>query len=135
MGKISYQEGYKYQLVEDYFHVLNSAFDNVTPFDEGFLKFTPSVLLIRKGYAWDGASGPAIDTKSIMRASLVHDALYQCMREHLISIDHKNECDRELQRICEQDGMLTVRSDVIYEAVKLFGYHSATKPREVFYAP
>ena len=32
-------------------------------------------LRIHQGYAWDGASGPAFDTKNFMQGSLVHDAL------------------------------------------------------------
>ena len=42
---------------------------------------TDGLLTIRKGYAWDGPSGPTIDTKDFMRGSLVHDALYQLLRE------------------------------------------------------
>jgi hypothetical protein len=34
-----------------------------------------------KGYAWNGPSGPTLDTRNFMRGSLVHDALYQLMRE------------------------------------------------------
>jgi len=37
----------------------------------------PSYLLIKNGYAWDGASGPTIDTRDTQTASLVHDALWQ----------------------------------------------------------
>ena len=36
-----------------------------------------SYLLIKDGYAWDGASGPTIDTKNTQTASLVHDGLWQ----------------------------------------------------------
>ena len=35
------------------------------------------VLTMKKDYAWDGASGPAKDTKTAMRGSGLHDALYQ----------------------------------------------------------
>ncbi|MDA8018651.1 MAG: hypothetical protein MPN21_14515 [Thermoanaerobaculia bacterium] len=35
---------------------------------------------IEAGYAWNGATG-AIDTPSFRRASLIHDGLYQLMRE------------------------------------------------------
>ena len=40
----------------------------------GFLEIEPN-------YAWDGTSGPVKDTSANMFASLVHDALYQLMRE------------------------------------------------------
>jgi hypothetical protein len=134
-NKILYREGYKYQLGEDYFHVVNDKFDSITPFNNGFLKFSPSILLIKAGYAWDGASGIAIDTKSFMRGSLVHDALYQCMRLGLLSLDMKDECDKELVRICKEDGMSHFRASYVYEGVKLFGMKSATKLKEVITAP
>lgn len=38
-------------------------------------------LSIRRGYSWDGPSGPTIDTGTFMRGSLVHDFLYQLLRE------------------------------------------------------
>lgn len=133
--KINYCSGYKYQLIADYFHVLGINFDNVEPFELGFIKWNPSVLLIKKGYAWDGPSGLAIDTKDFMRGSLVHDALYQCMRQGKIDLTHKDACDKELQRICEEDGMADFRAWYVYEAVRIFGYNSATQPKEVLTAP
>lgn len=42
------------------------------------------LLTIKKGYAWDGASGPTKDTKKSKRGSGVHDALYQFFRLGLL---------------------------------------------------
>lgn len=36
-------------------------------------------LTIESGFEFDGASGPAIDTESILYAACVHDALYRLM--------------------------------------------------------
>ena len=56
-------------------------------------------LTIQRGYCWDGASGPTFDTASTMRASLVHDALYQLMREELLPQDFRVPADICLKRI------------------------------------
>ena len=46
-----------------------------------------SKVIVRRGYAWDGASGPTIDTKDSMKATLIHDVLYQVMREGGLKLD------------------------------------------------
>lgn len=133
-NKIKFCSGYKYQLVEDYFHVLPSDFDKVKSFNFGFLNWNPSILLIRRGYAWDGPSGPTIDTKDFMRASLVHDALYQCMRRGLIDISLRKVCDEELKRICLEAGMCNTRASIVYDAVRIFGESSAIDKKEILEA-
>ena len=99
---IFYKSGYKYQLVKDY------SIETVivgSLMDLDFLKLTPNgVLTIRDGYAWDGPSGPVIDTPDTMRASLVHDAVYQLLRSGL-DAKWKNAADELLYRLCIEDGM------------------------------
>ncbi|HGF5283826.1 TPA: hypothetical protein ACF376_003024, partial [Vibrio parahaemolyticus] len=54
------------------------------PFESSYLSLSEQGLLtIKKGYSWDGVSGPAIDTRNLILVSLVHDELYQFMREEL----------------------------------------------------
>lgn len=77
-------------------------------------------LAIKAGYAWDGPSGPALDTPSGMRASLVHDALYQLMRMGLLPILWRKEADLELRRIAREDGMSFTRARYWYWAVRMF---------------
>lgn len=121
MEAISYKDGYKYQLTESYNIKINIL--PVADINTPYIKLTKQGdLTIEKGYAWDGPSGPTIDTKNFMRGSLVHDALYQLMREkHL----HKGSCrqpaDRLLQQICKEDGMSSLRAWFVYEAVKIAG--------------
>jgi len=78
-------------------------------------------LTIFKGYCWDGASGPAIDTKNIMQGSLVHDALYQLMREGLLDIKYRKFADQLLIKMCKADGMWWPRTVWVYAAVRWFG--------------
>tara|TARA_R110002020_G_scaffold21429_2_gene72777 strand:+ start:1935 stop:2321 length:387 start_codon:yes stop_codon:yes gene_type:complete len=92
-----------------------------------YLRLFGKTLLIKKGYTWDGASG-AIDTKNIMLGALVHDALYQLIREGVIGIEDRDKCDKILQKICESEGMSKFRAWLVYKAVKRFGA-SAAKSR------
>ncbi len=65
---------------------------------------TDGTLTIKAGYVWDGASGPAMDSKSIMRASLVHDALYQLIREGFLHGMWRHAADALLAVILFDDG-------------------------------
>lgn len=129
MNCIVYGEGYRYQLREDYRVLVEVLPDApiVTPWIE---LDAQGWLTIRAGYAWDGPSGPAIDTPSFMRASLVHDALYQLMRERLLhNVRHRGPADRALHRICIEDGMWRVRAWWCYQAVRLFADPAADPAR------
>lgn len=67
-----------------------------------------------------------------MRGSLVHDALYQLMRErHLDYKEHRQYADELLRDICLEDGMSRVRAWWVYQAVHIFA-EMAARPREKF---
>lgn len=121
MGCIAYKAGYKYQLKEEY--VARIEIKPGALIDTEYLALTPEgMLTVRKGYAWDGPSGPTIDTLNFMRGSLVHDALYQLMREHHLDKDQYREtADRLLQKICQEDGMSALRAWWVYQGVRLGG--------------
>lgn len=122
---MKYKSGYKYQLVED----CNIEIDICAPIN-AIGKYihldTSGNLTIKAGYAWDGPSGPTIDTKTFMRASLVHDALYQLMREDLLSQLFRERADEELRRICILDGMWKVRAWWVHKGVRFGGLKSAS---------
>jgi len=120
MRCIAYNDGYKYQLKETYAVVIEIKPASLIQSDYIDLD-TSGQLTIRKGYAWDGPSGPTIDTPSFMRGSLVHDALYQLMRDEYLDHNvHRGTADLILKRICLEDGMWQVRAWWVYEAVKRF---------------
>jgi hypothetical protein len=134
---IKYRGGYKYQLAESY-SILTAIKDlDAVNIDHGFISLTPSgVLTVKKGYAWDGPSGPTIDTKNFMRGSLIHDALYQLMRERLLDVGWRETADNELRRICREDGMSWVRAWWVYKGVRLGGEGSAEwQDAEILTAP
>ncbi len=121
-----YRGGYKYQLVEEY-----SVSTDVIPEEDVRTDFIDldltGRLVIRRGYAWDGPSGPTIDTSDFMRGSLVHDALYQLMRGGKISKARwRDAADRLLRHMCRDDGMGFIRAWVVYQGVRRFGDPSAS---------
>ncbi|MCP4706191.1 MAG: DUF1353 domain-containing protein, partial [candidate division Zixibacteria bacterium] len=88
-------------------------------------------LIISKGYVWDGPSGPTIDTLNFMRGSLVHDALYQLMREKLLDYKtDRKDADDLLRVMCKDDGMSSIRAWWVYKAVRWWGEKSAKPPNE-----
>ena len=132
--QIIYRRGYKYQLSEPYAMKLpfKPPVDIVTEWIE---LGRNGVLVIHQGYAWDGASGPARDTKTIMRGSLVHDALYQLMREGILPQKYRELADKILYLICKQDGMWQPRAWYVHRAVKRcaapFARPESLRPAEV----
>lgn len=127
--RILYREGYKYQLQQEY----RVQLDNIRP-KPGAVGATPLItltpegeLIIKYGYAWDGASGPTRDTKSSMRGSLVHDALYQLGRMKLIDMEQRDEIDLVFWRICRTDGMWRARAWFWWRAVVRFAKGSFIK--------
>lgn len=119
MDCIHYRCGYKYQLTRDYTIQtgIPAPFDIVTEWiDYNF----DGTLTVRRGYAWDGPSGPTIDTPDSMRASLIHDAGYQLMREgKLDPAFYRKYFDRLFRRLCLEDGMIGIRADLWYEALRI----------------
>lgn len=120
MKCIAYNDGYKYQLKETYTVALDIK--PAAPVDTDYIDLDcDGNLTIHEGYAWDGPSGPTIDTLTFMRGSLVHDALYQLMREGCLDRnEYREAADRALQSICKEDGMWALRAWWVYHAVRLF---------------
>lgn len=128
-----YTDGYKYQLSADYTQktAIKPSFCAMCRYVSLDIEGT---LTINAGYAWDGPSGPSFDTKSFMRGSLVHDALYQLMAEGGLSKKYRDEADSLLRQICLEDGMSRFRAWYVYRAVRFFGRYYAVK-RPTLIAP
>jgi hypothetical protein len=133
---IKYRSGYKYQLAEDYQIMLMYHPDKDIKTE--YIEFNDiGVLKIKEGYAWDGPSGPTIDTRNFMRGSLVHDALYQLIREDYLPFKFKEFADKELRRICLADGMSRFRAWYVFKGVKDFADKAAmpSSEKQVLIAP
>ncbi len=115
---------YKYNLHSDLEFSTNINVDN--PMSLGLLEIDgEGNLSIRKGYSWDGPSGPTIDTKNFMQGSIVHDALYQLMREGVLPQHVRKRADEILKEICINDGMSKARAWWVYQGVRIGGAISA----------
>lgn len=133
--KIRYKKGYKYQLSCTYTGQVD-IFPHSDIVTEYINLTTKGEIGIKKGYAWDGPSGPTFDTRDFMRGSLVHDALYQLIRQgYLSKIMWKIQADIELVKICKEDGMSRLRAWYVYRAVRLSDYLISWLPRKVIEAP
>lgn len=129
MKKIYYRDGYKYQLAAIY--RVGIAIRPAQPIDHEYIHLdTDGTLTIRPGYAWDGPSGPTVDTKNFMRGSLVHDALYQLIGDGLLPLSARAQADNELRRICLEDGMSAIRAWWVYQGVNWFGNTAASSPEK-----
>ena len=128
---IHYRGGYKYQLVATHAQPVRlEPMPAALALDHEFLAITrDGWLIVKEGYAWDGPSGPTVDTPDFMRGSLVHDALYQLMRDHFLDADiYKEQADSLLVHICKEDGMNALRRWYVYLGVRFGGRRSATDP-------
>lgn len=124
-GRIKYVDGFKYRLVEPYEISLPIYGHSI---DADYLDLNAAGrLLIRAGYAWDGPSGPTVDRRNTLRASLVHDALYQLLRLGVIDPHYKRTADDMFRQLLLEDGMNSVRAWAYWKAVSLFG-GAATRP-------
>lgn len=131
---VAYKSGYKYQIASDYVVAVGIKLTANTQF---LVLNGDGDLFIKSGYAFDGPSGPSFDTKNFMRGSIVHDALYQLMREGHIPEDYREHADRLLQRMCIEDGMTAIRAWWVFKAVRFAGGPSAARGsgKPVLYAP
>ena len=134
---IAYSRGYKYQLkmTAEFLIPLLVPYAGYT--SEYVDILDGGVLVIRKGYAWDGASGITIDTRSSMRLSLVHDVLYQLIRLGVLPRSFKAIADKILYFMGVLDEMFRIRAGAWYQAVKHCGGKNtlASNRKQILYAP
>ena len=127
--------GYKYLLEEDETFLVSWIKHSIS---HPHITVENGIMVVKKGYAWDGPSGPTIDDKTNIRASLIHDALYQLMRESWLSVvSYRKLADEELRFYMRKDGFkmlrktnkdtwfnrqwVKFRADYYYKAVRIFG--------------
>ena len=122
---------WKYELLED----INCRVVGLPSF--GFKNYAVCIgdtLTVKAHYAWDGPSGPTIDTPTNMRASLFHDALCQGMAEDLLDRMYRKYADELLRihmledQIKDANGLLVIYGPggmVLYQAKKKKGLKRA----------
>lgn len=129
MTQIWYKSGYKYQLQRDYTTLTAIHPKNRIETDYIILT-TDGHLTAKKGYAWDGPSGPTKDDDTNLRGSVGHDVKYQLMRLQLIPETYRKLSDKELIDDLKEDGMPWLRRQGWYYALRLGGAKNAS-PKSV----
>ena len=125
--KITYHEGFKYQLTEDYTIQTNiKGYD----FENRFIKLNIyGSLTFKAGWSWNGVSGFK-DIKSMMRASCVHDGIYWLINYCIIPDTYKNYGDKLFKEICIEDKLDKHLADIAYNIVDKLGVHAAKPGRQ-----
>jgi hypothetical protein len=131
-AKIAYREGYNYQLANTYVQATGITCYSISI--DCLTLDAAGILTIQQDYAWDGATD-AIDTPDFMRGSLVHDALYQLIREGYLPITLRKSADALLIAICKEDGMPWWRLAYVRLAVRKFGVFAVDSENPILYAP
>jgi len=153
---IRYKAGYKYQLESLYYPVMLPVppGDEILFFNRNtkvierkgqadhvmvgpFISIWPSgKIRVYRGYAWDGPSGPAFDTDNFMVPSMVHDAIYQLMRNKVLPlVPYREIADEIMYDMCIERGMWPPRAWWCKRGVRKFGKDAASIKRRIYTAP
>jgi len=135
---MKYRKGYRNQLAETFtFQLPYELWPPAPVADEFFSIDSDGWAVIQNGYAWDGASFPAIDVPAgqILVPSLVHDMLCQLNRIGLMEgvPDARKHADQLLYTMLRQRGMNYLRAKLWYWGVRL-GSQIDGGPKEILEA-
>lgn len=129
-GPIKYRKGYKYQIAGDV--VGKSPIMPTKDVDTEFIALTcGGNMTIRSGYSWDGASGPTIDTKNSMTASLIHDCYCQLIRNGYLGKSARKQADKYFYEMLRERKMWIVRAKIWLRGVRFGAKHHTQKPKRV----
>lgn len=126
---IRYQEGFKYQIVQDAAWKV-AGLTIKQPIDTKFVSLsTDGVLLLKAGFAWNGVSGPTIERKTNHRGGAFHDGFYRLIRfgclPELPRETAREIADNMLREIWLADGMWSWVVKAEISILKRFGEDSA----------
>lgn len=133
---MKYKSGYRYKLDEVYLHQLPFTVFDARRIPGDWIELVEDRLTIANGYAWDGAStGLPWTPKKWIRPSLVHDALYQLIREGQLPMERRVDADNEFYKLLLGNKVNYIVALLAYGAVRLFGNYFLRKGRKTKVAP
>lgn len=134
---VKYKKGYKYQLQETY--AISTGIVGFSIYTDFLILDIKGNLVIKKGYAWDGATGFP-DIEVVMEPSLVHDAGYQLIRLGLMPESYKKVWDALLLKVFDEVAsrkkLSTVEKAAVHllleKGVEYFGFIGLGEERTVY---
>lgn len=131
---IKYRKGYKYQLAQSANG--NTPIKPEKAVDTEFIKLTlDGHIWVKSGYAWDGASGPTVDTRNSMLPSLIHDCFCQLIRQGYLPDSARTEADYFFYEMLRERKMWKIRAKIWLRGVLIGAKHHTQKPKKVYIAP
>lgn len=120
---MKYKSGYRYISQEAVVVDLGSALH--APLQAPFASIAAETLCVMARYAWDGASFTPFrwfgTPKAWLTPSLVHDALYQLIREGLLDRQYREAADRLFREMLIDRGVWQWVAWVAYWSVRVCG--------------
>ena len=124
---------YKYELLDDFIAQIPVTPGQVIEHEYYYLN-TIGLLHIRRGYMWDGPSGPTYDSKGLMIGSLVHDVGYQMTRDGWFDIDQDRALwDQVYFDLIKRNGINPIRAWGHYRMLRRFGWKAALPDKDHIY--
>ncbi len=100
-----------------------------------YVGISQGILVIAARYAWDGASFMPYKwfgtPKAWLTPSLVHDALYQLIREGLLDRQYREAADRLFRDMLIERGVWRIVAWGAYWAVRVFGNFAVRRTNPV----
>ena len=125
MLEIQSLKAYKYRTREDY--TIKTPIVGYMVLKRYFRLRSNGELWIKAGYAWNGTSGGVPDTRRNLGASLIHDCLYQMLRERFIPLRLRGAIDELFGEHCKSLGTWRSTARVYVAMLRAFGKRSATR--------
>lgn len=133
---MKYKSGYRYKLDEAYIHQLPFTVFDARRIPGGWIELVEDRLAIASGYAWDGAStGLPWTPKKWIRPSLVHDAIYQLIREGKLMMERRADADMVFYQMLRENQVNIFMALPAYLGVRIFGNYFLRKGRKTKVAP
>jgi hypothetical protein len=130
---MTYKSGYRYITQCAYVADLPATFNK--DINSRFAAISAQQLIIMSMYAWDGASFILFQWCGTparwLVPSLIHDALYQLVREGLIGREHREAIDRVFYAMLRERGVSWLVATGAYYAVRIGGNFAVRKTNPV----
>lgn len=79
-------------------------------------------LILKRGFTWNGPSGPAVDTPRTMIPSAIHDCLYGLIEAGDLPNDARKDSDKTYREALRNWGVSGLRRGLHFRGVRLFGW-------------